>query len=117
MLKKKAVKSRQVVKVTFDLPRSELPDEIDVDSVHLVGEFNEWDETAVPLKYNKKAKAYRATVELEPDQTYQFRYLINGEHWCNDWAADEYIPNEFGEDNCVVITPALAANANDESDA
>jgi hypothetical protein len=115
MLKKQVVKSRQVVKVTFDLPRSQLPEEMEVDSVHLAGEFNEWDETAVPLKYSKKEKAYRATVELEPDRTYQFRYLINGEYWCNDGAADDYTPNAFGEDNCVVVTPALAVNTNGES--
>jgi hypothetical protein len=54
MLKKQVVESRQVVKVTFDLPRSELPEGMDVDSVYL---------------------------------------------------------------DCVVITPALAANANGESDA
>lgn len=111
MLTKQIVKSRQVVKVTFEAPEAQLPEGLDVSSIHVVGEFNEWDETAVPLKYHKKGQAYRATVELEPGQTYQFRYLINGDYWCNDWAADEYTPNNLGEDNCVVITPAIDSHS------
>ena len=107
MLTKQIVKSRQVVKVTFEAPEAQLPEGLDVSSIRVVGEFNDWDETAVPLKYHKKDQAYRATVELEPGQTYQFRYLINGDTWCNDWSADEYTPNNLGEDNCVVITPAI----------
>jgi 1,4-alpha-glucan branching enzyme len=115
MLTKQVVKSRRVVKVTFAVQQAQLPEEIGIESIHVVGEFNEWDETAVPLKYHKKDKAYRATVELEPGQTYQFRYLINNDYWCNDWAADEYTPNNLGEDNCVVITPDIASNSNKEA--
>ena len=29
-------------------------------------------------------------------------YLANGTDWHNDWAADAYLPNEFGSDNSVV---------------
>jgi len=111
MLTKQIVKSRQVVKVTFEVPQTELPEGLDVSSIHVVGEFNEWDETAAPLKYHKKDKAYRTTIELEPGRIYQFRYLINDDYWCNDWSADEYTPNNFGEDNCVVITPEIESNS------
>lgn len=110
MLIKQVVKSRQIVKVTFEVPQAELPEGLELLSLHVVGEFNDWDETAVPLKYHKKEKSYRATVELEPGQSYQFRYLVNGSYWSNDWAADAYTPNNLGEDNCVVITPALEDN-------
>lgn len=37
MLKKQYIKSRKVVKVTFEVPEAELP-EAKVESVHLVGE-------------------------------------------------------------------------------
>lgn len=112
MLTKKFVQSRQVIKVTFEVPQTELPEGIDVATVRVVGEFNAWDETALPLKYDKKRRVYRATVELEPGQKYQFRYLINDGYWCNDWSADEYTPNNLGEDNCVVITPAIGGVGN-----
>ena len=105
MLKKQYVKSRKVSKITFELAKREFPENLEIDSVFLVGEFNDWDPAATPMKRNKKG-VYRAMLELEPGMQYQFRYLVNGEVWCNDWAADAYVPNEFGLDNCLVETPA-----------
>lgn len=105
MLKKRYVKSRKVCKVTFELPKAELPKAVEAKSVHLVGEFNDWNPTATPMERSKKG-VFRATLELEPGREYQFRYLINGEHWYNDWHADGYVPGGLGEDNCVVVTPA-----------
>ena len=107
MLKKKIVKSRHVVKVTFEVPQAELPEGMDVNTIRVVGEFNDWDETAVAMTYHKKLKAFRVTIELEPGREYQFRYLLNDGYWCNDWAADKYTANQFGEDNCVVVTPEI----------
>ncbi len=110
MLKKQYIKSRKVCKVTFELPDAELPEPIVADSVHLVGEFNDWDPTATPMPRGRGG-IYRVTLELEPGREYQFRYLVNGEHWCNDWHADAYVSGGFGEDNCVVVTPAQASAA------
>ena len=107
MLKKKIVKSRQVVKVTFEIPQSELPEGMKVNTIRVVGEFNNWDETAGSMTFYKKEKAFRVTIELEPGREYQFRYLLNDGYWCNDWAADKYTANQFGEDNCVVVTPQI----------
>lgn len=107
MLKKQQIKSRKSCKVTFEIAQSELPETLKVENVHLVGEFNEWDTAATPMTYSKKAKAFRTTLELEPGREYRFRYLVNGEHWCNDWAADGYIPNGLGEDDCLVVTAAF----------
>ena len=105
MLKKQYVKSRTVAKVTFELPKAEVPEGIKAQSVHLVGEFNDWDTAATPMT-RRKGGAFRVTLELEPGREYQFRYLVNGEHWCNDWHADAYVPSAFGGDNCIVVTPA-----------
>ena len=104
MLKKRYVKSRQVAKVTFEVPKGELPEGIEVVSVHVVGEFNDWDPTATPMD-RRRGGVYRTVLELEPGRQYQFRYLVNGEHWRNDWRADAYVPSPAGEDNCVVVTP------------
>jgi hypothetical protein len=41
-------------------------------------------------------------VELESGKEYQFRYLINGETWENDFEADAYAPTPFGVENSVV---------------
>jgi 1,4-alpha-glucan branching enzyme len=107
MLKKQYVKSRKVCKVNFELPKAELPEAIKAQSVHLVGDFNGWKTTATPMKRGKGG-AFRATVELEPGRKYQFRYLVNKKHWCNDWHADAYVPNDVDGENCVVVTPTGA---------
>ena len=70
MIKKQYVKSRKMWKVTFDLPETEVPLDIEVEDVHLVGEFNDWDATATPMPL-RKGGIYRAMVELAPGRAYQ----------------------------------------------
>ena len=48
------------------------------------------------------------TVGLDAGQAYRFRYLLDGQRWENDWAADAYQPNDFGGDDSVVDLTALA---------
>ena len=86
MIKKQYIKSRKVSKVTFALPKAEYPEGIKPENVFLAGEFNDWDPTATPMKPNSRG-VFQAILELEPGREYQFRYLVNEEHWCNDWQA------------------------------
>jgi 1,4-alpha-glucan branching enzyme len=97
MLKKKFLKTK--CKVEFILP-----DQIaaDANTVHLVGEFNNWNETDTPME--KKGKTFKTTLDLERNREYQFRYLINSKDWHNDWHADKYVTNPFSGDNSVVNT-------------
>jgi len=104
MLKKRYIKSRKVWKVTFELPKAELPEGVRAKDVYLVGEFNDWNLAATPMT-RRKGGVFRTILELEPGRQYQFRYLVDGEHWCNDRQADAYVPSGLGEDNCVVVTP------------
>jgi hypothetical protein len=104
VLRKRYVKSRQVCKVTFELPGAQLPEGVEAESVHLVGEFNDWDLTAAPMSPRKDG-TFSLTLELQPGRAYQFRYLVNGKQWCNDWHADAYVLGGYGADNCVVVTP------------
>ena len=104
MIKKKFIKTRNVSKITFTMPEAELPEGIEPERVFLAGEFNDWDPTVTPMVPNSKG-VFQANLELEPGREYQFRYVVNEEHWCNDWHADAYIPNHLGADNCVVVTP------------
>ena len=47
---------------------------------------------------------FHTTVHLKGGRTYRYRYLVDGRRWENDWAADDYVPNEFGgEDSAVVL--------------
>jgi 1,4-alpha-glucan branching enzyme len=97
MLKKKFFKTKPTCDVTFELPK-----DIEAKSVFVVGDFNEWDESANPLRKTKGV--WKTTLKLEQDREYQYRYFVNGEEWHNDWEADKYVPNNVDGDNSVVVT-------------
>lgn len=97
MVKKKFLKTK--CKVTFELPKGFEGAE----EVYLVGDFNNWDERALKMEQKKDGR-FAATVDLELNKEYQYRYLVNGENWQNDWDADKYVPNPFIGDNSVVTT-------------
>jgi len=98
MIKKTPLASGKKVKVTFELPANGAA------TVAVVGDFNGWDKDANPLKQRKKDGVFATTLNLAAGQKYQFRYWVDGKRWENDWAADDYVPNGFGEDNSVVST-------------
>lgn len=98
MINKKYLKSKPVVEVTFELPKGvEAKDEACV-----VGEFNNWDQTANPMRKTKGV--WKTTLKLDAGQEYQFRYLVDGQNWYNDDAADKYVPNNVNGENSVLVT-------------
>ncbi len=102
MLNKRFFRTKSYCNVTFQLSKEVIESlESPVQSAYLVGDFNEWDETATPLK--KIKGVWKTTLQLEKDQEFQFRYLINGTKWHNDWEADRYVPNNVDGDNSVVL--------------
>ena len=97
MMKKDIQNKGKTVKVTFythKLPEAE--------TAFLAGDFNDWSEDDHQMTKLKDGR-FKLSIKLEPEQEYQFRYLIDGE-WHNDWEADKYVPNPFSGDNSVVIT-------------
>lgn len=96
MINKQYLKTRPVCKVTFILPEA-----IAAQTAHLVGDFNDWDTQATPMK--QISGHFQVTLKLAAGREYQFRYLVNGNEWYNDWNADRYTPNPYGGDNSVVI--------------
>ena len=62
-------------------------------------------EAKATLMKNLKNGAFSATIELESNQEYHFRYLMDNIVWQNDSSADKYIPSPIGNwDNSVVVT-------------
>lgn len=96
---KKFLKSKPVCKVSFKLGKTKVNG---AETVHIVGDFNEWDKAATPMKA-LKAGGFSATLELEQGKEYQFRYLIDGEKWINDEEADKVTPTPFGDSENSVI--------------
>ncbi len=73
------------------------------DSYNLVGDFNNWSKTDTPLKH-KKDGTFETSITLGSGKEYQFRYLVDGSHWENDWHADKYVLNPYGnEENSVIL--------------
>ncbi|HBH61055.1 MAG TPA: hypothetical protein DDX85_04795 [Nitrospiraceae bacterium] len=74
----------------------------DARSIALVGDFNNWNINAAPMTRDKDGD-FHITLELSSGREYRFRYLIDGSRWENDWRADKYVPNAFGDDDSVVV--------------
>jgi len=81
------------VRVTFAMPAT-----LWADCIHVVGDFNGWDQQATPLRLTDAG--WMATVELDAGATYAYRYLVNGSEWHNDWQADGYRTNDH---NCCIV--------------
>jgi len=93
------LKTRPVGKVTFRLPGEAAPGAA---RVHLVGEFNDWNEQATPMRRLRDG-SFKATLDLQTGRAYRFRYLIDAQTWENDWEAHRYEPSAFaGVDDSVV---------------
>lgn len=100
MITKRPVRDGKVL-VTFAIPAA-----IWADTISVVGDFNNWDQQATPLRQTETG--WIATVELEAGRSYEYRYLFDGAEWHNDWQADAYVSNRFGGDNSVVVTPEFS---------
>jgi 1,4-alpha-glucan branching enzyme len=100
---KKNLKAGNACNVTFSLPSQAANG---AKEVCIAGDFNKWNVKDPAYKLKKKADgSFSITLKLEQGREYQFRYLIDKNHWENDWAADKYVPAPNShEENSVVIT-------------
>ena len=99
-IKRQYLKSKNICKVTFKFPK-EMAES--ASTVHLVGDFNNWDVNASPMKKLKDG-SFTANIDLERGREYQFRYFIDQESWQNDSEADKYTPSAYGDaENSVIV--------------
>jgi hypothetical protein len=92
----KARPSGATVLVSFGLPA-----EVSAITVSVCGDFNDWSPVANPLTRDERGH-FRADIELAAGRRWHFRYLLDGERWENDWAADDYAANVHGGEDSVV---------------
>ena len=99
-IRKRYLKSKPLGKVTFKLSKEAAQK---AKKVYIVGEFNDWDTSANPMKRLKNGD-FSVTLELEKGREYHFRYLLDGKIWENDWEADKYVRSNYGNcENSVVV--------------
>lgn len=99
-LKKRYRKSKPGCKVTFKIPK-------EISSAHtkasVVGDFNGWDEKKHPMKKLKSDGTFSISIDLDTGKSYQFRYLLDGNHYVNEPEADKQIVTHFGDSENSVI--------------
>jgi len=94
-VKKRPSLTGDVVTVIFELPAA-----VGASSAALTGEFTAW----VPVGMVPQPDgSHMLSVDLAAGRRYRFRYVVEGERWENDWAADDYVPNGFGGEDSVVV--------------
>ena len=73
-------------------------------TINLAGDFNSWSSTDTPMQKQSDG-SFLVKLELDANREYQFRYLLDGYKWENDWNADKYISAPYSNaDNSVVVT-------------
>lgn len=82
----------KLVVLTFRYPRAR--------SVAVVGEFNDWRESAQPLVYDAALDEWRIELWLKPGR-YEYKFLVDGRDWWNDQNAPK-VPNVWGSENSYV---------------
>lgn len=97
MLKKNYSQTGKICRVTF---KYENPENAEVAT--LAGDFNNWSFQENPMKKLKDG-SFSITLSLQAGISYPFRYVLDGNTWVNDEDANSYLPNEYGEENSVVV--------------
>ena len=100
-LKREYSKDKSKCQVTFWLPKEAAPE---ARCIALAGTFNNWNEKSHIMNKRKNGD-FVLKVELDADQEYTFRFLIDEVRWENAWNADKYVGSAYGGcENSVIIT-------------
>lgn len=74
-------------------------------TVHLAGEFNGWDPSAVPMSDDDGDGVWTVTLELEPGR-YEYKFVIDGgASWEPDEGNPERVNDNYGGENSVLVVP------------
>jgi 1,4-alpha-glucan branching enzyme len=83
-------------KITFSLKAPNAKE------VFLVGDFNNWDTRANPMKLDKDG-SWKVSLIFNPGR-YEFKFLVDGK-WREGLKKEQTVPNCFGTLNNVLIIP------------
>lgn len=73
----------------------------DARTVSLVGDFNDWDPAATPLREAADAGVWTITVPLAAGR-HQYVFMVDGNRWTPDPAAPTAVEDDFGMPNSVI---------------
>ncbi len=69
-------------------------------SVHLVGDFNDWDAAATPLRHERGA-VWSVTIPLLPGR-YRYTFVVDGRRWVADPGKPPALGDDFGRPTSVI---------------
>ena len=95
----KEVLENGMVRVTFHVS-----EQVWTECIALLGEFNNWDAEAHRMCQSHGDHSWHISIDLEPNRSYRFRYLLDDVEWMDDDHADGYEANAFGGVDSVVRT-------------
>jgi 1,4-alpha-glucan branching enzyme len=99
VIKSRGTKGKARVTFTVD-------PEVGAQAAAVCGDWNDWSPGADVMQRGADG-GFSVTVDLDTGRAYRFRYLLDGQRWDNDWAADAYVRNDFGGDDSVVDLTAM----------
>lgn len=86
-------RGRQIVRFVLQAPGAQ--------RVSLVGEFNDWDPTATPLRPAAADGSWIVEVQMVPGR-HQYAFIIDGSRWAVDPDAPTDRVDDFGAPNSVI---------------
>jgi glycosidase len=72
-----------------------------IQSCHVVGSFNDWNQTSHPMNDDDGDGTWEATVELAPGE-YRYKFLVDGNTWLEDPNAQDSADDGYGGSNSVI---------------
>ncbi len=70
--------------------------------VRIVGDFNDWDASATPMRRSRAGGVWSVVVPLEPGR-HVYAFVVDGKQWVADAAAPRAPESEFGTPNSIIM--------------
>ncbi len=70
-------------------------------TVAVTGEFTNWSKEGVPMQRDGKDGVWKVVLDIKPGE-YEYRFIVDGV-WIRDPTNRDYIRNEFGQENSLLI--------------
>ena len=83
-----------LVKFTLEAPAAK--------RVHVVGDWNDWNSTANPLRDDNSDGVWEADIKLELGREYRYQFFIDDSEWVADPKAPLKIDDGFGGQNSIL---------------
>ena len=87
--------------IGFNFSPAEVDFEGEVESVYLAGSFNDWQPAAYKMNGPNEDDIYTLKYNLRPGE-YQYKFVINGEHWFHDPTNELTTADGHGGQNSII---------------